>query len=330
DLGVKTTQDISDATKHLMGGVKSHTEKFGGRMKVVFAAPLDVTKGYVPSHKIESKTDSEIQFLNQAFVESDEFIFKYLSVEERDKLVAATELVTVKKGIKVIQQGDLGDYLYVLKTGKVTFNVDGKDVGSSDQPGAIFGELALLYDCPRAATVTATAECQFYRVSQHTFRRIQASHALENKDLARESLRNLDMFQGLPEELIGTMADCLMRKKIKKGDVMIEKGSNLHGLCVVKEGHLKATDISIGSTKYADIRFGPGESFGEGVLLSGDPSPGTVTASTNAVVWILTKERFFRILGHLDLKQLIRQSQNAKFLVSRRRRFRVVVGISKL
>jgi CRP-like cAMP-binding protein len=317
DLGIKTTQDITDVTKNLVGGVKSHTNRLGGRMKVVFAAPIDVTKHYAPSHKEESKTDAEIQFLNQAFADSDEFIFKYLSTEERDRLVAATQLITTKKDVKVIRQGDLGDYLYVLKSGKVTFNVDGKDVGSADQPGAIFGELALLYDCPRAATVIASSDCQFYRVSQHTFRRIQAAHALENVDEARETLRNNSLFEGLSEDLIDTLADCLIQKKCHKGEVFVEKGDNVNSLVIVKEGHLKATDVSIGSTKYADIRFGPGEVFGEGAVISGDLSPATVTASTDAVVWVLSKERFFRILAHLDLKQLISQSQNAKFLVSR-------------
>lgn len=317
DLGVNAVGDIHDATRNIMGGVKSGTNKFQGRMKVVFAAPIDVTKHYVLSHQEETKTDAEIQFLNSAFVDSDEFIFKYLSIEERDKLVAAMQLITVKKGTTVIQQGDLGDYLYVLKRGKVSFAVDGKNVGATDQAGDIFGELALLYDAPRAATVTADADCEFYRVSQHTFRRIQASHALENVDEARKALRANDMFSELSDDIIGTMADSLMRKTYKKGEEICKKGEPLLGLYIVKEGHMKAVDVSIGSTKYADVRFGPGEAFGEGVLISGEPSPATVVCSTNSVLWVLTKERFFRILGHLDLQELIGQTQNAKFLVSR-------------
>jgi cAMP-dependent protein kinase regulator len=316
DLGVKTTQDIHEKTMGLFGNVQGQTNKLGGRMKVVFAKPLDVTKHYVLSHQEEIKTDEEIQFLNQAFVDSDEFLFSNLSQQERDRLVVAMQLRDFKKGSLVIRQGDLGDYLYVLKEGKLTFLVDGKEVGSADSPGSIFGELALLYDCPRAATVRADADCQLYRVSQHTFRHIQAAHALENVDVARDTLVKNKMFEGLSDSIISTLVDSLLRKTFKKGEKLIDKGEQILGLYIMKEGHVKTTNISIGSTKYADITFGPGECFGEGHLIAGSPTVGEVTATTDCVVWILTKERFFRILGHLDLKQLIQHVQDVKFLVS--------------
>ncbi|KAG7359243.1 serine/threonine protein kinase [Nitzschia inconspicua] len=314
DLGVKTTQEIHDKTMGLLGNVHGKTNKLGGRMKVVFAKPLDVTKNYVMSHQEEVKTDEETQFLHQAFVDSDEFLFSNLSNEERDRLVAAMQLRDVKKGTIVIRQGDLGDYLYVLKEGKLTFLVDGKEVGSADNPGSIFGELALLYDCPRAATVRADTDCVLYRVSQHTFRHIQTAHALENVDVAREVLKKNKMFEGLSDDTIKTVSDSLLRKPFKKGDTIASKGEEVQGLYIIKEGHVKGTNVSIGSTKYADIMFDPGEVFGEGQLISGRPAPADMIATTDCVVWVLTKERFFRILGHLDLKQLIQHVQDIKFL----------------
>jgi cAMP-dependent protein kinase regulator len=296
DLGVKTTQEIHDKTRGLLENVQDHTTKLGGRMKVI-------------------KTDAETQFLHQAFAESDDFIFSQLSDLERNRLVAATQLVAVKKNSIVIKQGDLGDYLYVLKEGKLTFIVDDEAVGGADTPGSIFGELALLYDCPRAATVRADTDCQLYRVSQYNFRRIQAAHALECVDEAKETLRHNIMFSGLSEEIISTLAESLLRKTFQKGDIIAEKGDEVLGLYIIKEGHVKGTDISFGSTNYADIRFGPGDSFGEGSLIAGTPAAATVTAFTDCVMWILTKERFFRTLGHLDLKQLVQCTQDVKLLV---------------
>lgn len=316
NLGVKTTQEITDKTKGLFGNVQGHTNKLGGRMKVVFAMPLDATKQYMPSHKLEPKTDAEVHFLNTAFVDSDEFIFSHLSTQERDHLVAAMQLQTIKKGATVIKQGDMGDYLYILKEGKLTFLVDGKEVGTADSPGSIFGELALLYDCPRAATVRADEECQLYRVSQHTFRHIQVAHALQSVDEAREMLKQNRMFEGLSDSMIGTLTDSLLRKEFKKGQIIVNKDEEIQGLYIVKEGTVKVTNVSVGSTKYADIRFGPGECFGEGALVAERPTAGDATAATDCVIWILTKERFFRTLGHLDLEKLTNHVQDVKFLVS--------------
>jgi cAMP-dependent protein kinase regulator len=309
NLGFKTT-------KGLLDNVQGHTNKFGGRMKVVFAKPLDVTKNYVLSHEEELKTEAEKQFLHQAFADSDDFLFAHLSEQERNRLVAATQLVNVKKNSIVIKQGDVGDYLYVLKEGKLTFIVDDEAVGSADTPGSIFGELALLYDCPRAATVLTDTDCQLYRVSQHNFRRIQAAHALECVDEAKETLRHDVMFEGLSEDIISTLAESLLRKTFQKGDILVEKGDEVLGLYIMKEGYVKGTDISIGSTNYADIRFGPGDSFGEGSLIDGTPAVATVTASTDCVLWVLSKERFFRTLGHMDLKGLVQHARDVKLVVS--------------
>ena len=70
--------------------------------------------------------------------------------------------VAVKKGDVVIRQGDQGDWFYVVDEGEyaVTLEQNGKDVEIlryTTQGGAnpCFGELALMYSKPRAATVTA-------------------------------------------------------------------------------------------------------------------------------------------------------------------------------
>ena len=78
---------------------------------------------------------------------------------------------------KVIEQGDKGDLLYVVEDGKLDcFKLfDGETEPKkvrSYEPGDAFGELALLYNAPRAATIIAKENCQLWQLDRHTFNHI--------------------------------------------------------------------------------------------------------------------------------------------------------------
>ncbi len=63
-----------------------------------------------------------------------------------------------KAGEKVINEGDNGDFLFVIEKGALncTKSVNGEEkVVKTVNEGDVFGELALLYNCPRAASVVA-------------------------------------------------------------------------------------------------------------------------------------------------------------------------------
>ena len=281
------------------------------RLRVVFAKPVHVARDFAAV--LFPKSNQERDFLVQAL--NQHFLFAKLSARERMHLINAMELVaSMKQGKTLIQQGDIGDYLYVIYSGTVRFWVDDKDEGTATT-GAVVGELALLYDCPRAATVVAETDLVVYRVSQYTFRRIKAAHVLQNDHETRTALRKISIFQDLPDPYIQRLADSLLEQKFKQGDVLARKGEEATAFYIIKEGHVVGKEISIGSTKFADKRFGPGAFFGEGAIVTGTPLAGTAIAETNGSAWILTKERFLRTLGHLDLKELTRKAQDMKMLV---------------
>lgn len=56
----------------------------------------------------------------------------------------------------IIKQGDVGDFFYVLDTGATRIEVNGKKVAEVGTGGS-FGELALMYNAPRAATVVGSS-----------------------------------------------------------------------------------------------------------------------------------------------------------------------------
>merc|ERR1719379_1025893 len=107
----------------------------------------------------------------------------------------------VAKGTEVIKEGDdNADYFYVVNSGvfEVTKVPDSssaeKHVGRSQSVGTIeagksFGELALLYFAPRAATITATADAKVFVIARQQFKEIITKH---QADIASTYIKHLD------------------------------------------------------------------------------------------------------------------------------------------
>jgi Cyclic nucleotide-binding domain len=137
------TQDIGK-----MAGMGGALKEGAHHLKVIFAKPFDADiSTFSPPH--HPHTDAEKAFLEKALLKN--FVFEDLSHRELMPLIHAFEKQLVEAGTKIITEGEEGDYFYVLESGAVEFSVKGKVVGEPATAGDSFGELALLYTCPRAA-----------------------------------------------------------------------------------------------------------------------------------------------------------------------------------
>lgn len=118
---------------------------------------------------VYKKTPNQVQFLTSSLLSSN-FIFSSLPQSHSRLLINAMELTHFSEGDRIIAQGDKeSKYFYLVDEGTVTFSVDGKPVGQCTRGGG-FGELALLYDCARAADCDVTSEkASVWRVDRDTF-----------------------------------------------------------------------------------------------------------------------------------------------------------------
>ena len=76
--------------------------------------------------------------------------------------------ITLQPGQVLFHKGDDGRHMYVVKSGEVQI-VDGSDVFETVSPGGIFGEMGLLDDHVRSATVRAIGKCTVIPVDQRRF-----------------------------------------------------------------------------------------------------------------------------------------------------------------
>jgi predicted MFS family arabinose efflux permease len=103
-------------------------------------------------------------------------IFAPLPPPVLERLAASAAPVTVPAGGTVFTQGEPGDRFYVVETGRAEIAVDGEPVRTVGR-GDFFGEIALLRDVPRTATVRAVEELHLYAIERDDFIAAVTGHA---------------------------------------------------------------------------------------------------------------------------------------------------------
>jgi MFS family permease len=112
---------------------------------------------------------AELEFIDQVPM------FAPLSVAAKERLAANLEPVSVPAGEVVIRAGDAGDRFYIVDRGELDIHAGGLHVIA--QHADYFGEIALLRDVPRTATVTAAVDSELYALQRDDFLAAVTGHS---------------------------------------------------------------------------------------------------------------------------------------------------------
>jgi CRP-like cAMP-binding protein len=113
-------------------------------------------------------------------------LFQDLSPTELDVLLARLEPLSIRAGTEVIRQGESGDRFYIIRSGAVLVSRDDRELARLGS-GEAFGEIALLLEVPRTATVTALEATQLLALDARDFRDVLASYLGRATELERLS-----------------------------------------------------------------------------------------------------------------------------------------------
>ena len=309
DATPKLSKQVVATATVVMGTTFAH--KHGAlHLKNVFVQSLgDVSSFTAP---IYPKTQAEKKIIREAL--KTNFVFAACSDRELRTIVDAFEQCDFSVDEKLIVEGDVGDYFYVLKTGNVRFEVHGKLVGHAGE-GKTFGELALLYSSPRAASVIAETDVTIYRVDQKTFRYIMQSQTMKTEQAKKDLLQGVDFLNFLDPSDINKLVHTMVPRVFEKGEYISRKGEKKDTLYVIQEGKVRVADVSMRSVKKENQELGPGDHFGGTVLLHKDDSTkcGTVVAITKVLTLCIDKDTFEKVVG--DIAVLAIQAKDKRILV---------------
>lgn len=258
------------------------------------------------------KTDHEREFLDEALGEN--FIFSDLNDPERHRLIDAMQKQVVKKGSILIKQGDLGDFFYIVESGVVNFHIEGtaESVGSCTN-GESFGELALLYDAPRAATCIAGTSTKLWKVDQNTFRVLLARQAMCREETIVGWLKQVPLFgNNLSDTQLRKFCETLTPVKFSAGERIVNKGDTGDIFYIISEGKVKVHEIGLGDSQGVCQTYCQGDYFGERALLLHEPRAACVTAITDVTTEATDRHTFERAFG--PFQDLMDREMKKRFL----------------
>jgi CRP-like cAMP-binding protein len=238
------------------------------------------------------------------------------------------------RGEVIIAQGEEGKSFYVLARGAVRVTrqtPDGQEIDLSRlHEGDFFGEMALIADTPRTATVTAERTVHLFEVEREGSEGLARVYPEIGRALADHCrgrllkllLASSPFFTQVAPEQRGELLGRFRPRVMGPGEPVMREGQPGEGLYVVASGRLRVDKIDADEPVRV-ATLGPGDFFGEISLLRGGGATATVTAIGQAVVLFLPRADFEQVapdqpdlLAHIYRQSLARERENASILAA--------------
>lgn len=293
-------------------------------------------KNSTPKTKEESEKITQILKTN--------VLFQHLDEEQMQKVLNAMFLVQKEQDDVIIQQGDGGDNFYILESGEVNVFIrkdekmvsnsvsddpeaDGGDNDKSNEQKqhelkygklvttykneASFGELAIMYNAPRAATcVAVNGPVRLWALDRVSFKVILMQTAISTRETNKGFLQNVPILSDLTMYELLTIADSLVEESFSNGATIFKEGDHGDKFYIIKEGVAVCSKVNNATEKSIEVaRLKEGAYFGEIALVTPKRRQATVTASGNLKCLTLDRKTFKRVMGPIE-QILMRNIEN--------------------
>lgn len=232
------------------------------------------------------------------------FLFSSLDGDAATDLINAVEEKTFKEGEVVMKQGDDGDFFYIIDEGQSHIFVKSGDEEEKlvlkCGPGDSFGELALMYNAPRAATVKAVSDMRCWAVDRYTFKATLMEATLSKRARYEKFLDQVPILETLYKYEKLTIADALVAVSYNEGDVVVDEGSEGDDFFIIEKGSVDYTQKTDSGEESIVGRGELGDYFGEISLLTNQPRAATVKCTSACSFLKLDRKTFVRVMGPLD------------------------------
>lgn len=260
-------------------------------------------------------------------------LFSELGVAQRMRLVETVDLVTLGPGEVLLQQGAPADSMYVVVEGEVLAQVATSAPGGTLElatlgAGEFFGEIGLLGDQPRQASIIAKTEVTLLEFGREAMARLvegderfrYAVLRFLRERLVETLMLTSPLFQPFGPDDRATLQRLFRFVEVSEGTTLLEEGRKADGLYVLLAGEVVVRKGGGGEGLLLGS-LSPGDVFGEMSLLKQKPAMASVVARTRCYALRLPDRYFMEVLmthpvlmEHIATLGATRAEQNAALL----------------
>lgn len=229
-------------------------------------------------------------------------LFQSLNKEDINIVIDAMEEISVKEGETVIEEGSKGDTLYIIETGEYDcFKViKGENLNvKSYAPGQFFGELALMYNAPRAATIIARTEGKLYGLDRSTFNHIVQEAASKKRKYYLDVLSKVEILSEIDPYEKEQLCDALKEEEFPAGTEVVHQGEEGTRFYIIAEGKVSAWKEEGGSEKKV-FEYSEGDYFGEIALVKNTVRQASIRTDSDSRIVSIERDAFKRLLGPIE------------------------------
>jgi len=252
--------------------------------------------------------------------------FSGFSKEELSRISSRLRTEKYKKGIDIVKQGDVGDELYIIRSGEVEILVrsdtdDMERVVAHLSGGDHFGEVALVVDVPRTATCRARTSVEVWVLSKEDFNQLLRDNLdlPEKQDRAMAAMtliRRMPIFREFKDKEVNIISSMLKSKSVPPKTTIVKQGEPGDAFYVIKSGEV-VVSVRTETGEKPVGRLGEAEYFGEIALVSNQPRTATVTSMSETELLVLEKSDFDTVMELIGTE--LEQSGSRRLLDTRRK-----------
>ena len=163
-----------------------------------------------------------------------------------------------------------------------------------------FGELALIYNDKRSATILAIGDCQVYSLDGLLFKKIIIEKNMQKRSSHAGFLNSIKLFNNLDKAKKLKLVDGLEVVQTMPGKFVFQEGEIGSEFFIIESGEIECLKgMDDGSLKLIRT-LGQGDHFGEIALIKLEPRSLSIRAKTQCSMLMLDREAFSRILGDIE------------------------------
>ncbi|QRK12448.1 cyclic nucleotide-binding domain-containing protein [Archangium violaceum] len=247
-------------------------------------------------------------------------LFSQLPREVFLALLGMLEVRRVPGGEPIITEGERGSSMFILVHGTVrvvhTPENSLPHTLAELSEGSFFGEMALISDTPRTATVIATRDCTLLEVTREMLTRLgthfpsleQVVHQFYKERLLDDLLRSNPLFQPLSDEQKRAISQRFQSRSVEPGTVLLQQGQRSNALYLLLRGRCFVVHQDPEGTERSYPDMTEGALFGEISLLLDLRVTATVRSATPCLLLVLDQETVKElVLPHPEVRRALTQ-----------------------